>query len=123
VEDQEMVSGPLVSLLEPTYVVDVASTGEQALEMFSPGKYDIALIDLTLPGIDGDQVAREMRALDPCLGTVLTTGLPLDKDDPRRSVCDGFVQKPPAAEELWEALRRAYVLHGDRVAGCGRANT
>ena len=44
------------------YTVDEALDGEQALEMFPAGQYDLVLLDLMLPKIDGMEVCQRIRS-------------------------------------------------------------
>ena len=41
------------------------------MEEFVHGRYDVALIDLGMPGTPGDRVARQMRQVDPAVVTVM----------------------------------------------------
>ena len=74
VEDNEGVRCLLLRLLGQNHDVEAVGDGEQALEGFAPGKYDVALIDLGMPGMPGDVVAQRMRRADPALAAVLVTG-------------------------------------------------
>jgi DNA-binding response OmpR family regulator len=49
------------TLRENAYVVDIADTGEKALELSSNLTYDAILLDVRLPGISGIEVCRELR--------------------------------------------------------------
>lgn len=51
-------------LLSMNYHVDLADFGEKALEMFEPGKYNLIFMDIGLPGIQGDAVAKLMRKME-----------------------------------------------------------
>lgn len=58
-------------LKEEGYVVDVATDGELALEFAQTYPYDLIILDILLPKLDGRQVARTLRAratvpLSPC---------------------------------------------------------
>jgi two-component system aerobic respiration control sensor histidine kinase ArcB len=44
--------------------VDLVDNGEKALELFEPGKFDLIFLDIGLPGIQGDTVARLIRKLE-----------------------------------------------------------
>jgi len=120
VEDEDSVAETLVQLLSLCGCdVEVASSGEAALEAFAFARYDVAVLDYMLGGMPGDQVAEEMRRRDRCLATILLTGYPIDKDDPRFASLDVTLMKPPELEDLEDAVWRAGVSHDDRVAWHG----
>ena len=53
------------ALREEGYEVFLASSGEEALEMYTQEKPDLALVDVVLPGIDGIEVLRQIRKQNP----------------------------------------------------------
>jgi CheY-like chemotaxis protein len=66
VEDHEDARAALLAVLElEGYTVEGAADGAAAIEAFQARKPDIALVDIGLPGIDGYEVARRIRALGP----------------------------------------------------------
>ena len=42
-------------------MVDVAMTGQEALQMFKPGEYDLVLLDIHLPDMTGFDISRKLR--------------------------------------------------------------
>ena len=94
VEDDEDICHFFAHFLEGQHDVETVSDGREALDAFTPGRYDVALIDLGLPGMPGDQLALEIRERDAALVTVLVTGWDLEKDDPRLSAFDFWLKKP-----------------------------
>jgi DNA-binding response OmpR family regulator len=62
VEDEEMLRSIVVKGLKKCgYAVDGAGDGEEALELFAVNEYDLVVLDLNLPGIDGMEVLRQIR--------------------------------------------------------------
>ncbi|MDP9147758.1 MAG: response regulator transcription factor [Acidobacteriota bacterium] len=62
VEDERTVASFIArTLRENAYAVDVADTGEKALELGKAVNYDAILLDVRLPGISGIEVCRELR--------------------------------------------------------------
>jgi DNA-binding response OmpR family regulator len=62
VEDERKVASFIArTLRESAYAVDVADTGEKALELGKEISYDAILLDIRLPGISGVKVCRELR--------------------------------------------------------------
>ena len=91
-------------------------TGPEALERFAPGAYDVALIDLGLPGLPGDRVAREMKRRDPLVVTGLITGWDLGPDDPRRDAFDFEIGKPfQDLDQVEKAVAAAIERHDSLV--------
>jgi DNA-binding response OmpR family regulator len=56
------------------FTVSVAPTGEQALEMVKAREFDAMVLDVKMPGIDGIEVLRQVKAMRPELPVLLLTG-------------------------------------------------
>ena len=118
VEDQEVVCELLSSFLSHDHTVDTFMDGPSALERFEPGMFDVALIDLGMPGMAGDQVAREMKEADPALVAVLVTGWEIEESDPRSSPFDLRLQKPfTRLADLEAVVAQALEIRAERTKG------
>jgi len=118
VEDNERVSSVLYQLLSKEYKeyeVEVQMNGRDALESFAPGQFDVVLMDLGLPGLPGDQVALEMKKIDPAISIILITGWMLKEDDPRLHIFDFFLQKPLRLAEVSGSISHAIELREIRA--------
>ena len=63
VEDESAAAAVVAKgLREHAYVVDIASDGSSALERANINEYDLVILDVLLPGIDGLEVCRQLRA-------------------------------------------------------------
>jgi CheY-like chemotaxis protein len=62
-------------LTELGHRADFVGTGDAAVETTRRGRYDIILMDVTLPGIDGLEAARRIRALGPPAGATPIVGI------------------------------------------------
>ena len=99
--------------------VRTAANGRAGIEELRRHRADtaVALVDLTMPGIDGIETARAMNSVAPEVPVLLTSG----HHDPRTAVrlgsCElaGFLQKPYSPEVLVQALRGA--IDGSRPTG------
>jgi len=70
VEDNQVVQRIQSSLLNSFGCkIDIAETGEQALELYAPDKYDLIFMDIGLPDIAGDVVAKLIRKLEQSSST------------------------------------------------------
>jgi signal transduction histidine kinase len=100
------------------YRVTAVETAGQAFDTFSadPTGYDLVLSDLTMPGQTGSELAPRLRALNPSIGFVLTTGHPdaLDRCPPD---VDAVLSKPFATARLAQILDRILDARTARLGG------
>lgn len=108
VEDEQNVLSFIVQgLTEEGYVVDAATDGELALEYALTFPYDLILLDVLLPKIDGREVARTLRKRGVRAPILMLTAL--DAVDDRvaglDSGADDYLVKPFAYQELLARIR------------------
>ena len=101
-------------LTELGHQTEFIGQGEAAPERIAQGNFDAVLMDMVLPGIDGIEAIRRIRALDPPHGRVAiicVSGRAEDEAASRRAGADAFLVKPVSpralATALLEATRRA----------------
>jgi CheY-like chemotaxis protein len=97
---------------------DLAACGEDALALVRDGhRYDLVLCDVGMPGLNGWQVAEELKRLAPSTPVVLVTGWAQEiaPDDPKREGVDGILGKPLEVGELRRALERWLRAAGPRA--------
>ena len=100
---QKLVS---VNLQARGYAVTAADTGEDALRLFTPGDYDLVLLDLILPGLSGLEVCTQIRQQSDVPIIVLSARE--DEDLKVRALdagADDYVTKPFSHEELLARVR------------------
>lgn len=102
------------------FVTGKAHTAGQALHEFSAGRYDLALVDVRLPDMDGFALYEEMRARDPDVKVLFLTALPgyggrntAGRFPHLPSRC--FLQKPLTIDSLVRAVRAE--LASSRTSG------
>ena len=87
-----------------------ARDGLEALRLVEGGGIDLVLLDLGLPGVDGLEVLRRMRAREPSGETpvvvVSTQGAIASRELARRSGCSEYLAKPVTFGELVRVVRR-----------------
>lgn len=108
VEDEEKVASFIQKGLEQaSYAVDVAGTGETALDLLGATDYDAVLLDVMLPGISGLDVVREVRRQRkevPVLALTARGGID-DRIEGLDAGCDDYLAKPFALQELLARVR------------------
>jgi signal transduction histidine kinase/CheY-like chemotaxis protein len=108
VEDLADARATLTTLLELLgHEVQAAADGERAVEMILAMRPDVALVDVGLPGIDGHEVARRVRAaVGGAVYLVALTGYgqPYDRERAHQAGFDRHMVKPVDAAELERAL-------------------
>ena len=97
------------SLRVVDYVVDVAHSGEQALELLRGQPYDLLITDLVLGDMDGLSLMREARTVHPFLGIIMITGhgsIESAVEAMRRGAVD-YMEKPVDIKALRIRVRKA----------------
>lgn len=108
-DDPHLSEGILFNLRNSGYDVDAAATGEAALEAIEGKTYDVILLDLMLPGIDGLEVARHIRRRGLLAPILIITA----RDRPEDAVrgldagADDYIPKPFDLDELLARIRGA----------------
>jgi DNA-binding response OmpR family regulator len=108
VEDEPLIAEALVRALErERLAVDVAGDGETALDAVNREGYDLIVLDLVLPGIDGLDVCRQIRRADTNTPVIMLTARDSleDKVLGLDSGADDYVTKPFELEELMARVR------------------
>jgi two-component system sensor histidine kinase/response regulator len=98
------------------HTVEIVPDGERALQRLGQSPFDAVMMDCQMPGLDGYEVTRRIRAgqvpgLNPHLPIIALTASALPEDRRRclDAGMDDYVPKPLRAEEVSAALRRAGV--------------
>lgn len=103
VEDEAKVAGFVKrGLVAERYAVDVAPDGRQGLEFAKTFQYDLIILDLTLPEIDGNTVLKRVRAADTEVPVLILTARDAvqDKVSNFEAGADDYLTKPFAFAEL-----------------------
>lgn len=79
----------------------------EAQAQFKAGCWDVAVIDLGMPDLPGDELARNLKQIDPDLVTVLSTGWGMETDDPRLGKFDWRLEKPFLKAEVEDVIYQA----------------
>jgi DNA-binding response OmpR family regulator len=108
VDDDETIRTTMKAILEDEgYVVDLASTGEEAIQLTMKTTYNIALLDIRLPDMEGVELLKLMRDSVPRTRKIMVTGYPsmqnaiaaLNKN------ADAYLLKPLDNEKLLNLVK------------------
>jgi CheY-like chemotaxis protein len=91
------------------FAVEVADSGERAIELCRHGPFDVAITDLRMAGIDGLDTLRELRLLDPRLPVIVVTGYTSDDTERRCREAGAFdcLHKPVDLDDLLRVVGEA----------------
>lgn len=109
VEDNELNQEVALGLLEGEgFVVDIANNGQEAIDMLDLHAYDIVLMDMQMPVMDGLTATREIRKIDRFkdLAVLAMTANAMDQDKEKcaEAGMNDHVAKPIDPDELFNAL-------------------
>lgn len=116
VEDEKRLANLVRRALEEErHVVDVSFDGAEALEMAQSTEYDLLVLDLMLPGVDGIEVCRRLRAAQKPVRILMLTARDAieDRVTGLESGADDYLVKPFSFSEL---LARVKALSRRQVA-------
>lgn len=89
--------------------VQTAGSGEEAVEIARQHTFDMIVLDLAMPGIDGIETLKQLLAIDPDLQVILLTGhgsIEKAVEATKLGAVD-FMQKPASLPELLEQIQEA----------------
>jgi two-component system nitrogen regulation response regulator NtrX len=110
VDDEAGVRASLAGILsDEGYLVESVETGEAGLDAIERRKYDLLLLDIWLPGMDGIDTLSRVRSLDPEIPVVMISGHGSIETAVRavRMGAQDFVEKPLSLEKTLVVVRNA----------------
>ena len=87
-------------ILKKTYQFERAKNGQEAVDMVEQGDFDIVLMDIKMPIMDGLEATKKIKASHPDLPVVALTANAFDSDRQLalEAGCDEFLSKPISSE-------------------------
>jgi len=116
VEDEEAIRTGLIDVLVfHGYEADSAATGPEGLEKALTGKFELILLDIMLPGMDGYEICDRIRAVDRNQPIIMLTAKTSDDEiiQGLKLGADDYVAKPFSIQQL--VLRIEAVLRRSQV--------
>lgn len=117
IDDDVAVRDVLSDILRAgNHIVSAAGSGEEAMKLFSSAEFDVVFTDLGMPGMNGWEVARAIKAQRPGtpVGLITGWGSNLDEADVAKHGVDLVVPKPFRFEQVLEVVNVAISL-GERL--------
>jgi DNA-binding response OmpR family regulator len=108
-DDQNIRLGLMDTLESEGYSPTPATDGEQALALFKGGTFDLVILDVMMPRMNGYDVCREIRAIDATTPVIMLTakGEEIDKVVGLQLGADDYVTKPFGIHELLARISAA----------------
>ncbi|UCE23385.1 MAG: response regulator [Candidatus Zixiibacteriota bacterium] len=91
------------------YLVDTASCASEAVERFSEGNYDLAIVDIEMPGTDGLELLGQLREMSPHTRLVINSAYSSYKADFNSWLADGYIVKSSDLEPLKSKIKELLV--------------
>ncbi len=109
VDDDESIRTVLKAILEDEgYVVDLAENGKEAIEKSNVIFYNMALIDVRLPDMEGTELLGAIKETTPNMVKIIITGYPTLQNavEAVNKHADGYIIKPLNIEKLLKTVKK-----------------
>jgi DNA-binding NtrC family response regulator len=109
VDDDADVRKTLSSILsEEGYFVEAVENGKQATEISEKSRFDMALIDIKLPDMEGTELLQRLKQNQPHMVKIIITGFPTLENamETVNEGADGYILKPFDVQKLLEMIRK-----------------
>jgi len=109
VDDDTEVRKTLSSILfEEGYSVETVENGKQATRVAEKSRFDVALIDIKLPDMEGTELLQKLKEKQPHIVMIIITGFPTLENAIKtiNEGADGYILKPYDVQKLLEMIRK-----------------
>ena len=102
-------------LLNEAYLVETAMSAKEAINKLAAAPFDLAIVDLYLPGVNGLQLAEAIRFLDPQTPIILMTAYGTHSFEAMAShpAITTYVHKPFDLDAMLALIRRTALRHAN----------
>jgi DNA-binding NarL/FixJ family response regulator len=116
-DDHPIVRRGLRQILEENKAVagvDEAGNGQEALDKVKTGKFDVVMLDISMPGMNGLETLAELKKLKPTLPVLILSIYPEEEYAVRalKGGASGYLTKKSAPDELITAIKK--IVRGER---------
>lgn len=109
-DDKEFVNSFSSIIESEGYIVEVAFSGQEALDKFKKSAFDLFILDIKLPDMNGGKVAKKVRDEDKNIIIIIITGFPELQDS--ITALDIGIQdiliKPISSSEILRSIKEAF---------------
>jgi CheY-like chemotaxis protein len=102
------------SLVRKQHTIEIAENGKIAIDKYNNDDYDLILMDIQLPIMDGIEATKQIRELESISGKhiiiIAVTAYALERDRKRcfEAGMDGFLSKPFRPDDLYKIIEKCY---------------
>ncbi len=110
VDDERVVRRALQRILERDgHVVSLAECGQEAIDLYAARskEIDVVVLDVMMPDVDGREVLQRMRAVNPAVRAILSSGFTVESDPSLSVPGTWLLQKPYTPDQVRTALSDA----------------
>ena len=95
-------------ILKKNYQFDRAKNGQEAVEKVANEQYDLVLMDIKMPEMDGLTATKEIRKFNPNIPIVALTANAFDSDRAlaAEAGCNDFLSKPVSSDSCLKAIKK-----------------
>ncbi|MDR1993107.1 MAG: response regulator [Nitrososphaerota archaeon] len=117
-DDKAILRTFSIILKRKGYTIDTAETGKEALDKISFNNYDVALIDMRLPDIQGIELVAKLPAKSTKMVKIILTGLlPIDVGNQTDCEVDAYLLKPIKPDDLISVIEKNLQRRGLKSSG------
>jgi DNA-binding NtrC family response regulator len=119
VDDDDSIRTTMAAILEDEgYIVDLAKTGQEAIEKTNNNTYNLALLDIRLPDMEGVQLLESMKDTVPAMRKIMVTGYPSIQNAIAavNKKANAYIIKPVDIEKLLAVVREQIQLQKEEKA-------
>ncbi len=120
VEDEDSIAKLVKMNLElENYEVVWTTNGKKAVELFNKERFDLILLDIMLPGLNGLEVCEQIRLYNPSIPILMLSakGEPIDRIKGLKTGADDYLSKPFILEELLLRIEKLLQRSNDDIKG------
>ncbi len=109
-DEQQLTESLSKALSRRNMVVTTVNSGESALDTLDSDLFDVVVLDIKMPGMDGISVLKKIKQRHPSVEVILLTGHP-STESALQGIKMGareYLIKPPEVDDLADSIRKAY---------------